>query len=135
MGLVSRSLVLGCLIEPIVSQAIICYGIPDFDYQLSKNIHPLIISITWTRLAPRMSVFPSPARCRGIPPDTPHSIIFSLPEWEDNVELVTGNKILINSLETTYPRFVIHMFVKQVRCILYYPFGLYFIFIFYLMSS
>jgi cystathionine gamma-synthase len=73
-----------------------------------------------------MSVFPSPVRCRGIPPDTPHSVIISLPEWEDNVELAKGNKILIDLLETTYPRFVIHIFVKQVRCTL-----LCFLFIFF----
>ena len=70
-----------------------------------------------------MSVFPSPARCRGIPPDTPHSIIISLPEWEDVVEISNLNGMLIDLLETTYPRFVIHIFVKQVNCIPYYPSG------------
>lgn len=70
-----------------------------------------------------MSVYPSPAQCRGIPPDTPHSVIISFPEWEDIVEIAKGNKILIDKLETTYPRFVFHMFVKQVR-IPYYPFWL-----------
>ena len=64
-----------------------------------------------------MSLFPSPTRCRGIPLDTPHTIIISLPTWDDNVELGKGNKIL-DLLETTYPRFVPHMFVKQVRYIL-----------------
>jgi cystathionine gamma-synthase len=62
-----------------------------------------------------MSVFPSPARGRSIPPDTPHSILFSLPEWEDNIELAKGNKILCDTLETTYPRFQVAIFVKQVR--------------------
>lgn len=70
-----------------------------------------------------MSVFPSPPRGRAIPPDTPHSVIVSLPEWEDNVQLSKGNKILCNSLETTYPRFHFQWFVKQVR---YIPFGSYF---------
>ena len=65
-----------------------------------------------------MSVLPSPARCRAIPTDTPHSVIICLPEWEDNTEIATGNKMLIDSLETTYPRFFIHIFVKQVRCTL-----------------
>ena len=62
-----------------------------------------------------MSVFPSPARCRGIPPDTPHSVIISLPEWEDVAELGSYNKMLTDLLETTYPRFFFHIFVKQVR--------------------
>ena len=80
-----------------------------------------------------MSVFPSPARCRGIPPDTPHSIIICLPEWEDNLEIAKGNKILVDLLETTYPRFVLHMFVKQVCSIpYYYPFGSFLLFMFYL---
>ena len=39
------------------------------------------------------SVCPSPARGKAIPPDTPHSVIVSLPEWEDNV--------LCYSFETT----------------------------------
>jgi hypothetical protein len=38
-----------------------------------------------------------------------------LPEWEDNVELANYNKTLIDSLDTTYPRFLLHKFVKQVR--------------------
>ena len=64
-----------------------------------------------------MSLFPSPTRCRGIPLDTPHTIIISLPAWDDNVALGKGNKIL-DLLETTYPRFVLHMFVKQVHIII-----------------
>ena len=64
-----------------------------------------------------MSVFPRPARCR---------VIFSLPEWDDVVELGNYNKMLVDSLETTYPRHIIHIFVKQVRCIPYYPSGCWF---------
>jgi hypothetical protein len=74
-------------------------------------------------LAPGMSVFPSPVRCRAIPPDTPHSVILCLPKWEDNVDLANSrNKILIDISETTYPRILIHNFVKQVRCIPCYLF-------------
>ena len=60
-----------------------------------------------------MSVFPSPARFRAIPPDTPHSIILCIPKWDDHL----GNKIQADLLETTYPRIHIQNFVKQVRCI------------------
>jgi hypothetical protein len=81
-----------------------------------------------------MSVFPSPVRCRAIPPDTPHSVIMCLPEWEDNVEFAKFDKALIDLLETTYPRFVIHKIVKQVR-IPYYLFGLCFLFMFYLNNG
>ena len=65
-----------------------------------------------------MALFPSPTRCRGIPLDTPHTVIISLPAWDDNVELGKGNKIILDLLETTYPRFFLHMFVTQVRYIL-----------------
>ena len=64
-------------------------------------------------------MFPSPARCKAIPPDTPHTVIMSLPEWDDNVKLGSGNKILCDLLETTYPRFALHRLVKQVRYITY----------------
>ena len=63
-----------------------------------------------------MSLFPSPARCRMIPPDIPHTVIFSLPKWEDVVQLGNYSKILDDLLETTFPRHIIHEFVKQVRC-------------------
>ena len=64
-----------------------------------------------------MSVFSSPARGREVPPHTPHSILFSLPGWDDTVELGRGNKTILDSLETTYPRFVINTFVEQARSI------------------
>lgn len=62
---------------------------------------------------------PSPAVARAIPPDTPHSVIHSLPEWQDNVDYSEGKKELFDSFETTYPRFVIHPLVKQVCEILF----------------
>ena len=63
-----------------------------------------------------MSLFPSPGLCRGIPRDTPHTIIISLPAWNNAVELGKGK--ILDLPETTYPRFVLHTFVKQVRYIL-----------------
>ena len=51
-----------------------------------------------------------------IPPDTPHTVIFSLPKWEDVVQLGNYSKILVDLLETTFPHQIIHKFVKQVRC-------------------
>lgn len=51
-----------------------------------------------------------------IPPDTPHTVIFSLPKWEDVLQLGNYSKILVDLLETTLPRQIIHKFVKQVRC-------------------
>jgi hypothetical protein len=81
---------------------------------LSQNRH-YIFPTTWTFKLPAAKLCPSPTRGRAIPPDTPHSIIVSLPEWEDNVQLSKGDKLLCNSLETTYPRFQFQWFVKQVR--------------------
>ncbi|KAF8150620.1 pyridoxal phosphate-dependent transferase [Crassisporium funariophilum] len=60
-----------------------------------------------------MSLFPSPDLAKAIPPNTPHSVVHSLPEWKDNVEFAKSNQALFDSLETTYPRFVLHPFVKQ----------------------
>ncbi|KAF8811472.1 PLP-dependent transferase [Phlegmacium glaucopus] len=66
-----------------------------------------------------MSLFPSPARCGGIPPDTPHTVLISLPEWNDNVEISKHNTTLqFDWTETTYPRFVLHPFVKQLANII-----------------
>lgn len=73
-----------------------------------------------------MSVLPSPARGKVIPTDTPHSVIMSLPEWDDNIALATGK--LGDLLETTYPRFVLHTFVKQVHLYTPLSFGPYCLF-------
>ena len=66
-----------------------------------------------------MSIFPSPALGGEIPPHTPHSVIFSIPKWHDNVELGRRNKTILDSLKTTYPRSIIHTFVEQARYIPY----------------
>lgn len=65
-----------------------------------------------------MPVFPSPSVGKAIPPDTPHSIIMCLPEWDDVVEVGKGTKKWRDLLEATYPRFAFQTLVKQVRYIL-----------------
>ncbi|KAJ7929236.1 pyridoxal phosphate-dependent transferase [Mycena leptocephala] len=59
----------------------------------------------------------TPARGCPAPPNTPHAVVNSLPEWEDNVAIVMGKgeEILKG---TTYPRFNIHPFVKQLAAII-----------------
>ena len=59
-----------------------------------------------------MSLPPSPAVGKAIPPNTPHTIIISLPEWNDSLALAEDK--LDDVLETTYPRFNINPAVKQV---------------------
>jgi len=77
-------------------------NVKDLDLPFSSCILSLTPSL-YLHPDPRMSPFLSPARCRGIPPDTPHSVIVSLPEWDNNVGLATGNKTLFEWSETTYP--------------------------------
>ena len=59
-----------------------------------------------------MSLPLSPPAGKGIPPNTPHTLIISLPEWDDSQALVNGK--LKDVLETTYPRFDLDFAVKQV---------------------
>ncbi|KAF5382260.1 hypothetical protein D9757_008937 [Collybiopsis confluens] len=56
----------------------------------------------------------SPPLGRSIPPDTPHSIVHSLPEWKDNTDFAVSKKELFDILEATYPRFVLHPLVKEL---------------------
>jgi cystathionine gamma-synthase len=56
----------------------------------------------------------TPARGCPVPPNTPHAVVNSLPEWEDNVAVAMGKGEEFMK-GTTYPRFNIHPFVKQVR--------------------
>ncbi|KAJ6580578.1 pyridoxal phosphate-dependent transferase [Mycena sp. CBHHK59/15] len=65
-----------------------------------------------------LSIQPSPAPGRGIPLGTPHSVVNSLPEWQDNVSLATGRSDLVGELETTYPRFYIHPFILELTAII-----------------
>ncbi|KAJ3778015.1 PLP-dependent transferase [Lentinula raphanica] len=48
-----------------------------------------------------------------IPPNTPHSVIQSLPTWQDNVYRAIGRPST-GIPETCYPRFVIHPFVRPL---------------------
>ncbi|KAJ6611962.1 pyridoxal phosphate-dependent transferase [Mycena sp. CBHHK59/15] len=49
-----------------------------------------------------------------MPRGTPHSVLNSLPEWQDNVNFALGRRDLIGEVDTTYSRFGIHPFVKQL---------------------
>ncbi|KAJ7724180.1 pyridoxal phosphate-dependent transferase [Mycena maculata] len=64
-----------------------------------------------------MYLQPSPPTGYAVPPNTPHSVCNSVPEWEDNVAFSLGKagKIL---KETSYPRFNIHPHVKQLTVII-----------------
>ncbi|KIK57870.1 hypothetical protein GYMLUDRAFT_228442 [Collybiopsis luxurians FD-317 M1] len=56
----------------------------------------------------------SPPLAHAIPPNTPHSIVHSLPEWNDNTDFAVSKKELFDALEATYPRFVLHPRVKEL---------------------
>ncbi|KAF8207703.1 pyridoxal phosphate-dependent transferase [Mycena galopus ATCC 62051] len=55
---------------------------------------------------------PSPPAGGCIPPHTPHSLCFSLPDWSDNVNLVIGRPPALK--ETTYSRFAIHPHIEKL---------------------
>ena len=50
----------------------------------------------------------------SVPPHTPHAISVSLPTWRDNVGYEEGEKRVIESMVTGYPRFFIHLSIGKV---------------------
>ena len=51
----------------------------------------------------------------SVPPYTPHAISVSLPTWRDNVGYEEGEKRVVDSMVTGYPRFFIHKSIQKVR--------------------
>lgn len=51
----------------------------------------------------------------SVPPHTPHAISVSLPKWRDNVGYEEGEKRVIDSMVSGYPRFFIHLSIQKVR--------------------
>jgi len=56
----------------------------------------------------------------SVPPYTPHAISVSLPTWRDNVGYEEGEKRVVDSMVSGYPRFFIHLSIRKVsyECIL-----------------
>lgn len=50
----------------------------------------------------------------SVPPFTPHAISVSLPTWRDNVGYEEGQKRVVDSMVTGYPRFFIHLSIQKV---------------------
>jgi hypothetical protein len=50
----------------------------------------------------------------SVPPFTPHAISVCLPTWKDNVGYEEGEKRVIDSMVTGYPRFFIHRSIQKV---------------------
>jgi hypothetical protein len=59
----------------------------------------------------------------SVPPFTPHAISVCLPTWKDNVGYEEGDKRVVDSMVTGYPRFFIHRSITKV-CVLPMPFHL-----------
>ncbi|KAJ7168293.1 pyridoxal phosphate-dependent transferase [Mycena crocata] len=63
------------------------------------------------------SPLPSPPVGRCVPPNTPHSVCNSLPEWHTTVAFAMGKgRDLLK--ETSYPRFAIHPHLKQLSAVI-----------------
>lgn len=52
--------------------------------------------------------------CGPIPPHTPHGVSFSLPKWDDLVQLMEENMEVASKIDYGYPRVFIHDFIKKV---------------------
>jgi hypothetical protein len=48
-------------------------------------------------------------------PPTPHALCMSLPNWKHVVGCVEGEKTILDTVVTGYPRFFIHRSVQKVR--------------------
>ncbi|KAJ7611588.1 pyridoxal phosphate-dependent transferase [Roridomyces roridus] len=59
---------------------------------------------------------PSPPAGYGVPPNTPHALLNSLPEWSHAVAFAEGKADFVR--ETTYPRFRIHPHIQQLTDII-----------------
>ena len=55
----------------------------------------------------------------SVPPCTPHAISVSLPTWRDNVGYEEGEKRVVDRMVSGYPRFFIHLKIKEV-CVIHY---------------
>ncbi|KAJ7184323.1 pyridoxal phosphate-dependent transferase [Mycena filopes] len=64
-----------------------------------------------------MPVEPTPPRGLSVPPHIPHTVVYSLPEWEDNILVCIGRGEELQP-ETSYPRFAIHPFVKKLTVVI-----------------
>ncbi|PPQ84908.1 hypothetical protein CVT25_004576 [Psilocybe cyanescens] len=53
----------------------------------------------------------------SVPPHTPHAISVSLPTWRDNVGYEEGEKRVVDSMMTGYPRFFIHLSIQKLAAI------------------
>lgn len=53
----------------------------------------------------------------AVPPFTQHAISVSLPTWRDNVDYEEGDKRVMDSMVSGYPRFFIHLSIQKVRLI------------------
>jgi cystathionine gamma-synthase len=51
----------------------------------------------------------------SVPALTPHAISVSLPTWKDNVGYEEGEKRVVDSMVSGYPRFFIHLKIQKVR--------------------
>ncbi|GLB42245.1 putative cys/Met metabolism PLP-dependent enzyme [Lyophyllum shimeji] len=60
----------------------------------------------------------------ALPPHTPHAISVSLPTWKDNVGYEEGEKRVVNSMVSGYPRFFIHLSIQKLAGIFEQKYGL-----------
>ncbi|KAG6334183.1 hypothetical protein ID866_4912 [Astraeus odoratus] len=60
----------------------------------------------------------------AVPPFTSHAISVSLPTWKDNVGYEEGEKRVVESMVSGYPRFFIHLSIQKLASICEQKFGI-----------
>ncbi|KAI0050161.1 PLP-dependent transferase [Auriscalpium vulgare] len=59
-----------------------------------------------------------------VPASTRHAISVSLPTWADNVGYMEGDERVIDRMKSGYPRFVVHLSIRQLARVCEEKFGL-----------
>ncbi|KAF8842963.1 PLP-dependent transferase [Paxillus ammoniavirescens] len=60
----------------------------------------------------------------AVPPFTQHAISVSLPTWRDNVGYEEGEKRVVDSMVTGYPRFFMHLSIQKLASMCEQKFGI-----------
>lgn len=84
----------------------------DLTYE-SQSIY-IFIYIKYPLTMPVATSFVSPPLGHSIPYLTPHAVSVSLPTWQDNVGYEEGDKRVVDSMQTGYPRFFVHRSIQKV---------------------
>lgn len=112
----SRSLAEGALLQlPINRLGLGSHSICEQRHQTRTQQGSITSAQPLTAAMPVATAFISPPLGHSIPYHTPHAVSVSLPTWRDNVGYEEGEKRVVESMQTGYPRFFVHRSIQKVR--------------------